>query len=305
MNRRLFHLCILLSAFCFSGCSATFTGSTFTAAPASLYELDAAIAAGGPLEIYSTLDHTATNYARSSTCWARSVDLSPVAVFNSSMTWTASKSEIGALLITPQHFISCAHSPITTGEIRFVTPAGVVVSRTVTDYRRDTTSDLHLGKLDAAITNIRPALMLPASWRSLVTTTAAGWPELASVPIIAFNQTAQAHTAALNLCNDSGVASFGFGAFTGGAAAPFPTITNRLSLYLLATNGDSGNALCLVQSNRLVAFSHFWTAGTGPQYGLSSNRGWIETNLAALGGATNLTNAVLPYTPDLYPNPLN
>ena len=93
---------------------------------------------GRTLEIFKTLNHRATNYVRSSTCWAFNYDLSCIAVYNSfGMSMSTNPSSLfesatrrAGTLISPRHLIYADHYQIPHGtELRFVAQNNTHVSR--------------------------------------------------------------------------------------------------------------------------------------------------------------------------------
>lgn len=253
--------------------------------------IDAAIAAGGALELFSVQDHAATNYVRSTNCWARGFDLTCASPWNS----TAPTNMIGAAggvwgagtLISPDIVVMARHWNMTNGStIRFVTRSNAVVERTLVSKYAVGATDIMIGRLSAVIAtnDIMPAHLLGAeAWHYLPTGT--------QFPVLFLDQEEKA------LCGEGGAdfaASF-YSVFR-------PAATNRAAYYESPVDRDSGNPVFLVRSNAApVLLTCFHSAFGGPA--AAFYRAQIVQGIAYLGGSTNIIEADLGAYTDFYPAP--
>jgi hypothetical protein len=114
------------------------------------------------MPIYSTIDHATPAYVRSRTAWAYPFELTAIAVRYSAHTF-------GCVAVTALHGMTASH-PWTLGDptgavARFVTQGGVLVERTITDYRQIGATDMLVVQFDSPLpSSIRPARSIPAAF---------------------------------------------------------------------------------------------------------------------------------------------
>jgi len=102
---------------------------TGSARYAATVAIDTNLALPAVTAIYSTMDHSATNYTRNPACWAHSLDLTCVPVFNSdSFFWYTNgccsyfvPPRKGGTLISPRHIIFANHFLVINGKLVIVT----------------------------------------------------------------------------------------------------------------------------------------------------------------------------------------
>ena len=99
------------------------------------------------LAIYSTMDHTTTNYVRNTNSWAYPLDLTCCSVWNSS-----GANRKAGTLITPKHLLLATHYSVSTGTVfRFVDSTNGIYERTAVAVKNITGYDL-------SATNLYPQL---------------------------------------------------------------------------------------------------------------------------------------------------
>jgi hypothetical protein len=129
--------------------------------------IDTRLVSGKSMEIYSSFDHTTTNYVRNVKCWAYGLDIACVPVWHSAWTnMPGYEVRRGGILISPRHALTATHAGynLYVGEkVRWVTTNNVVEERTVAAVTNLDT-DLSVALLDSAITNITFARVLPGGW---------------------------------------------------------------------------------------------------------------------------------------------
>ncbi len=192
-------------------------------------------------KIFSTATHTGTPaYVRSTTCWAREIDLTGVGVWQSE-----SGVQIGFTAISPTHVAICHHSTITNGtNLRWVTAGNVIVERTLVSSSRIGSTDLRIGVLSSALPGtISPVAILPANYAARLA--------LSGSPLLYADQENKA------LVGVSG------GAGTLAAAGS----GQRLAFYETVITGDSGRPWLMILDGSPVLCGLFDTATTGADVG--------------------------------------
>jgi hypothetical protein len=141
--------------------------------------IDSRLTDGTDMAVYSTQDHTATNYVRNTESWVADIDLTCLSPWNSSgdsALALATGLDMGAFragtLIGSDCILHAAHygipwqwymvnPPATT--IRFVTSDNRVITRSVVAWRKIGMTDFLIAKLSSPIStnDCRPALLLP------------------------------------------------------------------------------------------------------------------------------------------------
>lgn len=214
------------------------------------------------------------------------VDLTCISVWN-----TGTNGIVRGTLVTPEHFVSCAHGwqPGVGDTLYFAERSAAsgqsetVHSRTVTHTQRITSRDITVGRLSSPLpSSIKPAVVMPKTASSKIKghekvsiTTFGGGQNM--LPVICFNQDFQALL---------------HGAWTFGAhnLYEFPPE------YLPFTNGirflDSGNPTFCLVNNEAVLLSTHTSSTIGAAVSLPTNYDAIEATMAAQGGATTTLTPV-------------
>lgn len=211
--------------------------------------------------IFSTSTHVGTlSYVRSTTCWARTYDLTPLGVWNSQ-----SATLLGFTAITSRHVVICHHAIIANNTIlRWVTAGNVIVERTLLNSVQVGATDLRIGLLSAPLPDsIIPIKLLPADSDSWITL--AGYNALA---------TDQENKALVTGISTATAAAFGIAA---------PIALPASAFYETIITGDSGKALALVHEGSLTLIGIFFTATVATRVGGNHLAG-ILSAIATLGG---------------------
>lgn len=232
--------------------------------------MDALIASGGSVEMFTLQNYASSIYTRNPSCWLSSIDFSGVPVGrNSSRYFTG-------VLISPRHLLVATHTGVSAGnEFDMVTMSNQTVTRTVTavaDYGSN--SDIRIALLDSDVpASITPLKVLPENVRDYLFT-------LANVPVITPNQDKRAFIHDWwNQWLASGGQSY--------CNHKTPTDPSRLLFHQAIRGMDSGSPILLLINGELVAL--------GTHYGISS---WAPTHahhdginalMTSLGGGYQLT----------------
>jgi len=261
------------------------------------------------LAVYSTMNHSATNYTRNPVCWAHSFDLTCVPVFNSdSFFWYTNgccsyylPARKGGTLISPRHIIFANHYPITNGAtIRFVAMNNTVVSRVLANsldvstpigsvdaFGHTNTSssatDLRVGLLDSDVpTNlITFARVLPANYLdyfpNLLNCAASN-----AIPGFCLDQGANAEIADVS-CISTTTAGIGQIVFS------YPQNAMERPFFGNGRqSGDSGLPAFLVINGQLVIVT-VWTSGGAGEGNFIYDAAPINSAMTTLGGGYKLT----------------
>lgn len=226
-------------------------------------------------QMYSARD-PGVSYTRNPNCWLTSVDLTPIAAWNSE-TAAYGNSWRGQTLVSPRHYIGAAHWPVSVGTtLHFVTSANAVVARTVTGIQDISGTDIRVGVLNADVPGtIDFARVLPANWATKLPTLS-----LFGVPVCS---TDQSYTASCRLL---------VGLSTNVVCAP-PTAANQMSFYKPAISGDSGSPCFMIVANKMVLLCAWLGGGGGLGPSITHNRTAINAAMTALGGGYQLTDVNL------------
>lgn len=226
--------------------------------------LAAFTSANGRVALFSTVDHPASNYVRSTSLWASGIDFTCLAA-----CVNGSDQTHGGTAITPRHIALANHYPLEAGHtLRFVTPGNVVVNRTVSSTLRVGLTDTLIAKLDSDLpATITPAKLLPVTWATKL-------PNLQyRIPVAFSNQFKQLLVrewyAVLGTINQQ--ASF--------AAS---TTTPRSTFGGAPIDFDSGSPVFLLVGTTPVLLTCWLTVYGGPNYAAQITE--INSALTTLGG---------------------
>jgi hypothetical protein len=216
--------------------------------------------------LYSTQDHTTPTYVRSTTCWARGINLTCVSPWNSGNAnlWAGTA-------ITPRHIVHAQHAFVQdTATIRFIAMDGTVVTRTVSSGMQVGTTDLRISVLDSDLpASITPAKVLPDDWASHFDETRA--------PTIVFNQEERVSVADILHITAGGDVN------GDDIRIQIPVDEQRLEFHFDRILNDSGNPVFLLINNEPVLLFCFKTTVYGPTL--------IQDNRAAVVAAINTLGA--------------
>ena len=118
-------------------------------------------------EIFEVKDPVTPAYTRSSTCWLSTVDLTPIAAWNSDGAF-----QKGPTLISPRHVVGAAHYQWALGTtVHFVSASNVVTTRTITAVESIAGTDIIIGLLSSDVpAGISFARVLPSNWATKLPT---------------------------------------------------------------------------------------------------------------------------------------
>ena len=229
------------------------------------------------IPMYTTLDHTTPAYVRNAACWAASIDMTALSVWNSALGGL-----YAGTAITPRHIIYASHFAIPVGTtLRFVTNTNAIVTRTLTasyvlpsSNNRDTT----IGLLDSGLPgSITPVKLLPSNFANYIPSV-----EKFRLDIIAMNY--RKNVLAKQL-----------------VSLQYVTGTTKYLLLLNSNShttldqsiisGDSGHPSFVLVNGVLVLLS-LWSGGTnGPAFHAFLSE--IDAGLASLGGGYSVSTVSL------------
>lgn len=236
------------------------------------------IAANMPM--FSIRNDTTPAYTRYPSCWASSLDLTGVSVWNS----LGANTRAG-VAITPRHTLHALHYPVTVGTtLRFVTADNSVVTRTVSNVYSVPQSeyyakDIQIALLDSDLpASITPLRFLPANAADYLPS----WGS-STIPAIGTNQFKSALCAPCRLVDTQYGTKY---------VALVETDTEPYShVYTPIISGDSGSPVFLVVNATPVLIAHWTFSGMGPAHHLLLTE--ISTALSTLGGGYSLTTVDL------------
>ena len=206
-----------------------------------------------------------TGGVRNTSCWASTMDLTPLA-----------KGGLNAgTLISPRHVLFVTHYyPAANTEMVWFTQANESVTRTVTAFATvpDTASyypDLTVGILDSDV---------PGSVGFVKVLNETGLSDWAgyNVPVVVRNREDRLSVADIGTWGNS-------------VSLSQPIVASRLVKYQPMVSGDSGSPVCLVHDNRLVLVALVTFGGPGRGANIARHRDAINAAMASLGGGYQLT----------------
>lgn len=228
------------------------------------------------LQIFTTQNHAAQTYVRSTSCWAADIDLTCLSPWNN-----RAGSQRAGTAITPRHIINAAHFELQVGDtVRFVTTGNQVVNRTITGKARHPDyqpyfPDLTVYTLDSALPEtITPCAVLPADWSDYLKQVSKGRP-----PALCLDQEEKALVTDVSVM-DSWI------------QFRVPSDSQRLAFYETKIGGDSGNPAFLIINGEPVLLTVWTNGGAGggtfipPQ--ISALNAMIATADAQAGVSTGL-----------------
>jgi hypothetical protein len=237
------------------------------------------------MPIFSAIDHATPGYTRNAGCWAAGIDLTPIAVYNS----TSGDARRGAVLISPRHVLMAEHYPVGDGAtIRFVDAANNVIARTISDHENigpansadDYLTDLRVGLLSSDVSGITPVKVLPSDYADYMPSHdgVIG----SNIPILALDQ--QMHAIVDEL--------YRVGAGGQRVLTVNPDDDLRSEFVEGLVTGDSGQGGFLVNDGALILLTT-WTYGWGSGPSVTYLATEINAAMTSLGGGYTLTEADL------------
>ncbi len=224
------------------------------------------------MPIFTTRDDATATYVRNPQCWAATLDLTPLSVWNDYGGPT-----LAGTLVAPRVVVSAQHFQVADdSRLRWVTRGNVVVERKVIASARVGQTDIHVSLLNAAVpAEISFARILPAGYEAKL--------PLAGLPLVRTDQEKKA------LVGDA------VGAANGLISFKAPPDATRANFYEQWITGDSGSAGLLFVRGQPVLLIAAFGAFDGPDY--SANAGDLQAAIASLGTNERLTFATLADPP--------
>jgi len=229
--------------------------------------------------VFSTQNHGAATYVRSTTCWAKNFDWTGVSPWNS-----GSENKKAGTLVSPCHLICAKHYQLNIGNsIRFVTLGNVVVTRTIVSKSSVGSADLTVCKLNEDVPEtIKHYKILDMQSEAFIAKVS----DPRYLPIVFFDQEEKA---LVGNYSTSGVQINGFGItrWRYGGQPFYPSYYEKFyEFYETPISGDSGNPLFFIIDDEPVFQSVFYTAGSGAPINFFKTQ--INNIMTNLGGGYQL-----------------
>jgi len=222
----------------------------------------------------SSTDPVNPVFIRSTTCWAKNIDTSPISPWNNGGGYTAPEHAGGfggtGTLISPRHIILANHFRIKIGKkLIFVDMNNNCYIRTLSNSLQVGSSDIRIGLLDS---DLPPSVSFcKVANSNLVSITSTS----NRIPIIFLDQERKVLVG--DYFDESGASGF----------LNTPTNAQRLNFNETPIPGDSGNPICFVYNNKLILlFAFLWSSG-GPSVPYYINE--INSVMTTLGGGYTLS----------------
>lgn len=228
-------------------------------------QIDSRLVDGTTKPIFATQDHANSTYVRSTTCWAKDIDLTCASPWNSE-----GGNLLAGTLISPRHIVFANHYQLSVGTtIRFVAMNGTVVNRTMT-AKQAVDDDIMVGLLDSDVpAGISFAKVLPDDAETKLR---------AGSPVLAFDQEEKA------LVID-------FSWVANGVLWGDRPVTNqtRATYAESLISGDSGNPGFVIINGEAVLVTTWTYGGPGAGPAMHGHISGINAAMTALGGGYQLT----------------
>lgn len=219
-------------------------------------------------EIFSARDPEAPSYTRNESCWLNSVDLTPIAAWNSRGGF-----QRGPTMVSPLHFIGAVHWSLSAGDvIHFVDGADVTTTRTVDSVTSVAGTDILVGKLNAALpAGVDFARVMPTNIAEYLPTL-----HLFGLPVCSSDQRKRVYCRNLNSLGSDAVFSA-------------PNVASRLGYYSPVAGFDSGSPAFAVIANEMVLLCCWLRGDGGSGPSITNYTTEINAAMATLGGGYTLT----------------
>jgi hypothetical protein len=235
----------------------------------------------------SSTDPVNPVFIRSSTCWAKNIDTSPISVWNNGGGYAEPLHAGGfggtGILISPRHIVFNDHFQIKIGKkLIFVDMNDNCYIRTLTNSLQVGTSDIRIGLLDSDLPSNVSFCQVPSLDLSKKITSNI------KIPLLYTDQSRSAFIGNTNNgeefgdLEDAGLPADGSIQFLRQADDP-----QRTKFWYTLVFGDSGNPACFVYNNKLILLLHFKYANGGFCSPFYINE--INSVMNTLGGGYNLS----------------
>lgn len=226
-------------------------------------------------QIFSSKSPSATTpaFTRSSTCWAKNINISPLSIWNNHISASPPLNAGGyggsGTLISPRHIVFANHFQFANGTILvFVDMNNNCYMRTLSNSVQVGSTDIQIGLLDSDITTVSFAKILKLN---IANQTNSNY----KLPVLFMDQDRNALVGEYYIINDGGY-----------CVSPTES-AQRTSFYELPIGGDSGNPICLIYENQIILAFTFFSATAGPSLSYYIND--INTAMTTLGGGYTAT----------------
>lgn len=226
-------------------------------------------------QIFSSKSPSPTTpaFTRSTTCWAKNIDTSPLSVWNNHVSSSPPLNAGGyggsGTLISPRHIVFADHFQFANGTVLvFVDMQNNCYTRTLSSSSQVGSTDIRIGLLDSDITTVSFAKILKLD---IANQTNSNY----KLPVLFMDQDRNALVGEY-YTNDSAANCFS------------PTDSaQRTAFYELPIGGDSGNPISLIYENNMILAFTFFSATAGPSLSYFIND--IDSTMTSLGGGYTTT----------------
>jgi hypothetical protein len=223
----------------------------------------------------SSTDPVNPVFIRSTTCWAKNIDTSPISVWNNGGGYSAPLNAGGyggaGTLISPRHILLANHFYIKSGKkLIFVAMDNTCYIRTLSNSLQVGSSDIRIGLLDSDL----PANV---SFCKIGSQTLCNQPTFDNkFPTLSSNLSKKA------IIEEGYVGGNSILLF--GASSD----SQRVNFFETSGGGTSGNPICFVYENKLIIIGYRYTSIGGPSF-IAPYTNAINAVMTSLGGGYQLS----------------
>jgi hypothetical protein len=223
----------------------------------------------------SSTDPVNPVFIRSTTCWAKNIDTSPISVWNNGGGYAVPLNAGGfggvGTLVSPRHILLANHFYIKSGKkLIFVAMDNTCYIRTLSNSLQVGSSDIRIGLLDSDL----PANV---SFCKIASQTLSNRPTFENkFPTLSSNVSKKA------IIEEGYVAGNSILIF--GASSD----SQRVNFFETSGGGTSGNPICFVYENKLIIIGYRYTS-TGGQSFIAPYTNAINAVMTSLGGGYQLS----------------
>jgi hypothetical protein len=224
----------------------------------------------------SSTDPVNPVFIRSTTCWAKNIDTSPISVWNNGGGYPAPLDAGGyggvGTLISPRHILLANHFQIKVGKkLIFVAMDNTCYIRTLSNSLQVGSSDIRIGLLDSDLPSNVSFCKIGSQLLCTQATVENKFPTFTSIP----SKKAIIEDGYINPNNSWLVFSQSSNA-------------QRASFFEASGSGSSANPICFVYENKLIIIGYRYTSTGGPTF-IAPYIDQINTVMNTLGGGYQLT----------------
>lgn len=228
------------------------------------------------IRLFNTQNHSASTYVRNPSVWC--ADL--LSVIGCLSPWNSSGGATRAgTLISPRHIIFAAHFQIDIGAtVRFVSPSGEVINRTMVNRRRHPDYSPYFPDLTVGLLNedvpLDYARILPADHSQKLPSI--NYVGVTRLPCLTLDQEEKALVT--DLFSETLSTSF-----------IAPTDPKRLEFYETKISGDSGNPAIMIINGIPVILTVWTYGGAGSGTSIRHFKDSVNAMMSELGGGYQLS----------------